>query len=236
MKKFVSKYIPLYGIIPVAAAVIFNMAAFYGSRLVFLLYDACGREDYFIDISVPAIDDFFSSVTADFRWFIIIYIFSYVFWFVGFVLIARDSKENCYWFFGADVIGKTICFLFFILMPTMLKDRPVVEVRNVFDWMTQFIYSADPPNNLFPSLHCYTSWMVFRGSMRCDGLRPWYKVYCLVLSVLIFLSTLFVKQHVFLDVVSGILLAELVLFISKKANVGRMFSWLNKKCWREDLD
>lgn len=219
MKNFISKLIPAYAVIPLLACVILNTIVYYGNRLI-------PKYQYF-DVSIPAIDDHIPLVT----WMIVFYVFSYVFWVVGFVIIGRENKETCYEMLSGEMIAKAMCLVFFFAMPTEMVDWPSgqFEINNVFDWGTQFIYDMDEPNNLFPSIHCLESWVVTRGAFRCKKPHKWYRVYCVVIMLGIFASTVLVRQHVVVDIVGGILVAELGLALAKRFRTGRIFSLLERK-------
>lgn len=219
MKNFISKLIPAYAVIPLLACVILNTIVYYGNRLI-------PKYQYF-DVSIPAIDDHIPLVT----WMIVFYVFSYVFWVVGFVIIGRENKETCYEMLSGEMIAKAMCLVFFFAVPTEMVDWPSgqFEINNVFDWGTQFIYDMDEPNNLFPSIHCLESWVVTRGAFRCKKPHKWYRVYCVVIMLGIFASTVLVRQHVVVDIVGGILVAELGLALAKRFRTGRIFSLLERK-------
>ena len=78
--------------------------------------------------------------------------------------------------------------------------------------LCRLIYANDQPYNVLPSLHCYEATAIHLASFggaagrRYTGLRA----ASAVIAVLICLSTLFVKQHSVLDLLSGCLLAGLV--------------------------
>ena len=77
---------------------------------------------------------------------------------------------------------------------------------------TRFLYMADAPTNLLPSLHCLLStmcWIGVRGNRR---IPRWKKIFFLTAAVLVYVSTLLVKQHVIVDVFAGILLAEAAMY------------------------
>lgn len=50
-----------------------------------------------------------------------------------------------------------------------------------------------------------------------------------VLAILICMSTVFVKQHVFVDIIGGIVVAEIGLFLSKKFSLGRAYDVVRYK-------
>jgi membrane-associated phospholipid phosphatase len=132
---------------------------------------------------------------------------------------------------SGEMIAKSVCLVFFFAMPTEMVDWPSgqFEINNVFDWATQLIYDMDEPNNLFPSIHCLESWVVTRGAFRCKKPKNWYKIYCVIITLGIFASTVLVRQHVVIDILGGILVAELGLFLAKKLGAGRIFTFLERK-------
>ena len=54
----------------------------------------------------------------------------------------------------------------------------------------------------------------------------WYAPAMLALTLLVFASTLLVKQHVLVDIPAGILVAELGLLLSTKLRAGRLLDRL----------
>ncbi len=222
MKGLTSRLVPKYAIVPLVACVLLNYLVYYGNRLI--------PKSHYFDISIPFLDDHIPLWT----WMIVFYVFSYVFWIVGFVVIGRESREVCYSFLSGEMIAKLICLVFFLFFPTAMVDWPSgqFEINNVFDWTTQMIYDADEPNNLFPSIHCLESWVVFRGSLRCKKVGKGYRAYCLLMMLAIFASTVLVRQHVVVDIVGGVLVAEIGFFLAKKFRAGRLFEAIERKLFR----
>lgn len=94
-----------------------------------------------------------------------------------------------------------VCFL---LYPTA-APRPARVIGDGFAvWGLQFLYSADPPFNCFPSLHVAHS---FVSALTCHRVHRRVGVIAILCASLVGLSTLFTKQHYILDVVAGALLA-----------------------------
>ena len=217
--KFIEKLIPRYAWMPLLVCVLLNTVVYYGNRLI--------PKYRFFDVSSPAIDDNIPFVT----WMIVFYVFSYVFWTIGFLVICRESKALCYEMISGEMIAKSLCLVFFFALPTEMVDWPSgqFEIDNAFDWTTQLIYDMDEPNNLFPSIHCLESWVVTRGAFRCKKVPKWYCVFCVVITLGIFASTVLVKQHVVVDILGGILVTELGLALAKRFRVGRLFSFLERK-------
>lgn len=205
--------VPAYARIPLALLVIINLIVYEGTQ--FLMLHAKHWE-----LALPL------DGRIPFRpaW-MVIYILAYLQWAVGYVMIARESRERCYRVFMGEIIAKFICGLFFIVMPTRI-ERPSVEGSGFIAWFTRLVFSADLPGNLFPSIHCLESWFCFRGAIGMKRAPRWYAPAMLALTLLVFASTLLVKQHVLVDIPAGILVAELGLLLSTKLRAGRLLDRL----------
>lgn len=209
-KKKVSGILPSYSYIPLAACVVINIIAFYATRLI-----TGGFTHY--DLSLP-IDGKIPFVPP----FIVIYVLAFVQWLLGFILIARDSRSLCYGVISGEIIAKLISTVIFIALPTAMV-RPTVAPRDIFSRLTGFIYTLDTPDNLFPSLHCLESWICFRASMKMKKTGKLYMYSSLVFTLLVFASTVLIKQHLVADIVGGVAVAELGLFISEKSGAASVF-------------
>lgn len=220
MKEKLNHVLPWYGILPILCCLIFNVIVYNGNRLL-----TADRVHY--DFAIPFIDD----RIPFWRWMIVFYVLSYAFWALGFIVIAREDRETCYELFSGELIGKFLCLVFYLAFPTVMVDWPsgTFEIENGFDWLTQFIYNMDEPNNLFPSIHCSESWFCFRGAMRCKKVGNGYRVFCLLMALAIFASTVMVKQHVFIDILGGVAVAEIGIFWARKLRAGRIFTVLERK-------
>lgn len=207
MKK---QIVPRYAYLPIVTCLVWNTLVYNISRLF------TNKLTHY-DLSLK-IDELIPYVPS----FIFIYVLSYPLWIIGFCVFARENRKLCNELFAAEFVSKAICLVFFVLLPTTM-ERADLSGGGVFNWMTGVIYSTDQPNNLFPSIHCMESWLCFRGALKCKKCHKGYSAVWFVLAILIFCSTVFVKQHVFVDIFGGILTAEAGLFISREFNVGRIY-------------
>ena len=63
-------------------------------------------------------------------------------------------------------LTKVICLLFFVLLPTH-NVRPPLETGGFTGWAMRTIWLLDTPTNLFPSIHCFVSWLGTRYIYEC---------------------------------------------------------------------
>lgn len=215
------KVLPKYAFAPIIISIIFNFAVYGGSK--FIVADM-QKYDFSIaiDKALPFVDRM-----------IIIYVLAYVAWIVGFIVIGRESREVCYEIMSAEQVAKILCLVCFLTIPCTLV-RPEITGTGFSSWLTRLIYEIDSPENLFPSIHCLENWICFRGAMKCKKVGKTYKAVMFIAAILVFASTLLVKQHVFVDVIGGIAVVEIGLFLSKKFKMSRMYFALERKLERNE--
>jgi membrane-associated phospholipid phosphatase len=91
--------------------------------------------------------------------------------------------------------------------------RPIIASTDFFTRLTNTIYKYDMPNNTFPSLHVALTSTISAFVYEKDTKVG---MVLIPLAFFIILSTMFIKQHVFLDIIGGLMLA---FFIFKIKNV-----------------
>ncbi len=157
-----------------------------------------------------------------------VYVGAYLFWAAGYVLMARG--QNWYQVMTAEVLAKLVCGVCFVLLPTT-NVRPLLPDGAPGAWLLHLIYAADAPANLLPSIHCLESWLCFAGLRGRRDVPLWYRVFSLVFALMVCASTVLIRQHVLVDVAAGVLLAEGMLLLSRKRNMGsRLSRWMNRLC------
>lgn len=211
--------LPRYAFLPILISMGLNSLVYSGSRFL-----TSNLRHY--DFSLP-VDKAIPFVPA----MMLIYVLAYVMWAVGFVVIGRESRQVCYEVLAGEQIAKLICLLCFFIIPSTLK-RPEITGTTLWDNLTKLIYALDAPDNLFPSIHCLESWVCFRGAMRCNKAGGACKAGMFVAAVLVFASTLLVKQHVFVDVIGGVAAVEAGLYLSGKFNAARVYYRMERRLGR----
>ncbi len=179
-----------------------NYLAYYGAR--FLV-----RDNY--HYSLPVL---FEDKIPFIPWTVIFYWGCAITWIINYYLGVRDGKENNYRFIKAHYIGEIIAFIIFIAFPTTMV-RPEITQNDLFSNIVKIQYFLDEPNNLLPSIHCYASWLSFIVVAKNKQIPTWYKWISFISAILVFISVLTIKQHLFVDIIAGILLAEISYLIAK---------------------
>ncbi|MBO6214192.1 MAG: serine/threonine protein phosphatase [Lachnospiraceae bacterium] len=149
--------------------------------------------------------------------FVEIFVIPYILWFfylfyAFFNLYKSEDPVPFYRLCGSCFLAMTIFIIVSVIYPNYhdLKND-VITRDNIFTSMLSVLYSIDPANNLLPSIHvCATiaaHWSL-RSSEAFDR-RPFARHVSFILSVLIVLATMFIKQHSTLDVALAFILMAL---------------------------
>ena len=149
-------------------------------------------------------------------WFMIPYCLWYILIFIVPYYLYKKDKDSFIRYIYCYLICSVIANIIFVIYPTTV-NRPDVIVKGPLSFITNFIFTFDnPPMNCFPSLHCAMSMLFILFIFEIKNIKPIIKISITLISILIMIATLYTKQHVFIDLVSGDALAIIVYFIIKK--------------------
>ena len=206
----IRKIIPDEMHLPLLVAIACNTVTYFGTRLL-----TAGR--IHCDITC-ALDERIPLVP----WTVVIYFGAYLFWIVNYVLGVRQYREKAYRFISADFAAKLVCLICFLAFPTT-NVRPEIAGSSIWDTLMRFLYEIDAADNLFPSIHCLTSWFGFIAVRSNERVPKWYRALSLIVGLAICVSTLTTKQHVLADVFAGIALAEGSYRLVEKSGLSRRY-------------
>ena len=145
-----------------------------------------------------------------------IFIIPYLLWFpyvimtVVYFLFRNKNKKEYFQLIFNLMMGMTVFLVVSYIYPNVQHLRPAVFPRsNICTRLVAEIYRTDTPTNILPSIHVFNSLAVYFAIHHCQALkdRKWLRRGALILSVLIILSTMFIKQHSVIDVCLGTTLA-----------------------------
>ncbi len=157
-------------------------------------------------------------------WTITIYWLGYGLWVANYCLGAFFDKSGFNRALLAHYMGEVVCFLCFVFLPTTMA-RAEITGTGFFDRLMMGTYTVDSADNLLPSIHCFVSWISWIAVRGNDRIPKWYQVFSFIFAAAVCISTVTVKQHVVLDIVTGVGLAELCYFLAGK--IGK--AYLKKK-------
>ncbi len=199
MKELIRKY--RHGIPMVIYLVIYLILFFIVERLTEDNYHVIHMA---LDDKIPFCEYF---VIPYFCWFA--YVAGFV---VYFIFVDKESYWPMFWFL---VTGMTLFLIVSFVYPNGHELRPEQFPRdNVFTRMIANLYQTDTATNILPSIHVYNSigiQIAVQKSRRLSRHRG-VQIVSGILCVSIILSTVFIKQHSMVDVISAFVLAA-VLYV-----------------------
>jgi len=201
-RKLIERFMPIYAVLPLIGCFVFNSLIYYGTRLI-----VGDRKHYDMTLG-------FDEKTPFVQWTVLIYFGCFAFWALNYILIGSISREHCYRFCVADMLSRIVCAVFFILIPTT-NTRPEVVGEGLVPWAMRYLYRVDAADNLFPSIHCLVSWFCYVGIRGQKTIPKSYQMFSLLVAIAVFISTLTTKQHVVVDVISGVAIAEILYRVSQ---------------------
>lgn len=223
-EKTIGRIIPKYGFFSVIFCFVFNSLIYTGLQILM-------KHARHFDLTT-SVD---RAIPLEPMWGFV-YLGCFLFWAVNYILITRQGKEGWFQFATGDYLSRIVCGIFFILIPTT-NVRPEVAGNGIAEQLIRFVYWIDAPTNLFPSIHCLVSWLCFCGIRGRKYVPKWYQAFSALFAIAVFASTLFTKQHFIVDVVAGVLIAELCYYIgchTKKYQwIERLFDRVNRKTFGE---
>ena len=165
-----------------------------------------------------------------------LYVIPYVIWFpymflMGAYLFFADKDAFIRYIWGF-MIGFTASLICFAVFPNGQDLRPEVFPRdNFLVDMVKDLYANDTNTNVLPSMHVIGAWLIFFVYLDCERLRKWWHIsYAFVIAFFTTLSTVYIKQHSFLDVIWGIIFCVPIYLIT---NVWMKRRMERKKAERE---
>lgn len=148
------------------------------------------------------------------------FIIPYIIWFgyIAFMVIYLffTNKKQYYQLGMFLATGMTVFLIISTLFPNLHHLRPYVMPRdNIFSDMVRNLYRIDTSANLWPSIHVYNSLGIYFAAVHNEkiGQNKILKNIFLIISTLIILSTVFLKQHSMFDVMTAFIMSAIVYVV-----------------------
>lgn len=139
--------------------------------------------------------------------FIYIYNIFYPFIFLSFYFLFTKDEKTYYKGIVAGIIGYLICDIIYLYYPTIMTRLPIpTSTNSLTSFVVKITYFFDePPLNCFPSIHCLFCFQVIFSYLKTKEINSKYKIPIVVISLLIIISTVLVKQHYLVDIFAAFL-------------------------------
>lgn len=210
--------IPAYGRWPLLLAAVSQCAVFWGAKAItagWYHYDMTTA----LDRALPFLP-----------WTSVIYVGAFLFWAVNYILVLRLGEESGFRLLAADLLGKAVCLAVFLLLPAA-NVRPEIPADAPLGWLLGLVYALDTPEALFPSMHCFSSWLCWTAVRGRRDIPAWYRVFSLIFALAVAVSTLTTRQHVLADAAAGLALGELSWQLAGRTGLAARYRrlWRGKK-------
>lgn len=165
--------------------------------------------------------------------FLNVFIYPYVTWYLLLFLvpiityIAKPQSFYCY--VATNIISVIIAFIVFVTFPTTV-NRPEINATGFTSYITHLIFNMDtPPVCCLPSMHCALCFMFILYTIKVKELKPHVRVLLAIWSIVIIISTLYIKQHVIYDVLAAFILVLISHVICKKFKLYKITEKLHNR-------
>ena len=148
-------------------------------------------------------------------WFVFPYMSLYVFFWLP-VIVSRNITLRDFWTIAGATAGTfAVAFTVYAIVPSSYP-RPTISPDTSFVYyvLAEALYRFDLPNNTLPSTHAAVVTILLAATRRKFGRRT-YAIYALW-GVSILISTVIVKQHYLVDLVSGIILGAVAFTVTRR--------------------
>ena len=208
----------------ISNVIIFYMTMCYNLPLFLNLYfniEPCRINLDFIDSKIPFI-----------KFFVIFYVYYYIHIYIFTILIELLNKESFYKYISSSFISCTIGGFILLIFPTYFEfNNELYSNNSYFDSIFKLLNNAKLQYNAFPSFHIIKTYIIFRYlnnilKQKC------FKILLIIITILISLSTIFIKAHSILDIIASIFIVEFSIYLTNKFNIGNkiknLFNFLKK--------
>lgn len=187
--------------ITIACSIIFQSFIYFITKLTPFEYHSLSSN---FDNKIPFVNIF---VYFYIIWYILIFILPYK--------IYKHDKDKFKKYLLGTFISSIISGIIYFIYPTII-NRPNISIDGLNNFLISVIYFFDTPAvNCLPSMHCLLSFLLIFYIISIKGISNKYKIITSFLLVGVVLSTVFIKQHVIIDIILALLLSVIIFIITK---------------------
>jgi len=162
------------------------------------------------DVNYTLMNSTLDSYIPFVEFFIILYFLWFLYIGATFVYFFFTDKSGFCRLSAFLITGMTIFLIVCTVYPNAQALRPTEFTRdNIFVDLVKYLYSIDTSTNVLPSIHVFNSIGAAIAIMHSDALKKHRGIQngAYILTILIILSTVFLKQHSVIDVFAAFVMA-----------------------------
>lgn len=181
--------------------------------LLFLFVERFYRVDHYYPVYCQ-----FDDMIPFFEWFLIPYLFWFVYLAGMHVYTLLYDVETFRRMMKYIIITYSVTIIIYILFPTSQELRPVTFERdNILTRFITWFYKFDTNTNVCPSIHVIGSLAVMEAGVYSKKIRSKVsKAAFVIMTLLICISTVFLKQHSVIDLLAALPICAIAHFICYK--------------------
>lgn len=165
------------------------------------------QQSRIVDISTQ-LDGYYFNANA-------VWIYSLYYLLMIYPILGRQSYEASVQLGRSILAFSVFAFFIFLLMPVQIfRPSDSILGSGLSSDALRFIYTIDEPYNCFPSLHVLHSWIIAIHFSRQKQEWAIIRFSLLLAAAGVTFSTVIVRQHYVLDVVSSLVLASVWFLLS----------------------
>lgn len=186
--------------------ILFIALLYYGKLLMYKASNRINTDSHFINMKIDELIPFC-------KYFVFFYFTYYWFSQLQLWIISYGNRRKFYRMLISAFITCVICNICFICYQVEMS-RPQIIGNDFFSKWVNWVYNHDPKAlNCFPSIHAVMGMLMIIGGTKSSNLPKWFNIISIVFGVGCIFSTVFIKQHYFIDMVVGTILSALIYFI-----------------------
>lgn len=194
-----------------------GVAGLYYGKL--MMYKASNRINTDFHTINMAIDDMIPFC----KYFVFFYFTYYWFSQLQLWIVSLFDKRKFWRMLIGAFVTCFVCNLVFLTYQVKMIRPELIGDDFFMNWC-KWVYRHDPKAlNCFPSIHAVMGVYMIIGAWKTGKMPKWLSAISIIFGLGCIVSTVFVKQHYFIDMVAGVIVAiaiyALVVYIDKKLQV-----------------
>ncbi len=189
------------------------------------------------DVPIHIVSSKLDNMIPFYEYFIIPYYLWFVyiaFTIIYFILVCKEQEERKQFVFSF-CMGMTVFLVVSYIYPNGHNLRPELAGDSIFIQAVRLLHWIDTPTNVLPSMHVFVtvacSVALLRQKTLCN--KKWFVADVWICSILIILSTIFLKQHSVVDVACALILNVVCYVLVYKVNYSS--NWEKVQCIRKRI-